>query len=79
MQWLLFTDLSKHATTCNEGVHVLGAAPEGGSARIPAGTHPHLLVVGVGSPIAVPCRARLGAIGEVKANSRRGECDHRDL
>jgi hypothetical protein len=32
---------------------------------MPLGIHPYLLVVGVGSPIAVPCVARLGA--------RRGE------
>jgi hypothetical protein len=36
-----------------------------GYARKPVGTQPHLLVVGVNSPIAVPCMALLGA--------RRGE------
>jgi hypothetical protein len=28
---------------------------------MPVGSHPHLLVVGVGNPIAVPGLARLGA------------------
>jgi hypothetical protein len=42
-----------------------GGGPGGGCARMPVGTHPHLLVVGVGSPIAVPYLVRLGA--------RRGE------
>jgi hypothetical protein len=35
--------------------------PLRGCARMPVGTHPHLLVVGVGSPIDVPCFERLGA------------------
>jgi hypothetical protein len=33
----------------------------GGCARMPVGTHPHLLVVGAGNPIAVLGMARLGA------------------
>jgi hypothetical protein len=35
-----------------------GCGPGGGYARKPTGTHPLLLVVGDGSPIAVPCLAR---------------------
>jgi hypothetical protein len=42
-----------------------GGGPEGGCARMPVGTHPHLLLVGAGNSIAVPSLARLGA--------RRGE------
>jgi hypothetical protein len=35
-----------------------GGGPEGGYARTPVGTHPHLLVMDVGNPVAVPCTAR---------------------
>jgi hypothetical protein len=49
----------------------VAAAPEGcGCARNPVGTHPHLLAVGVGNPIVVPCMAWLAA--------RRGESDRCD-
>jgi hypothetical protein len=40
----------------------IGGGPGGGPrgcARWPDGTHPHLLVVGVGSHVTVPCMARL--------------------
>jgi hypothetical protein len=46
--------------------------PGGGCARMPVGTHPHLLVVGVGNPIAVPSLARLGA-----RRVKSGGCDPR--
>jgi hypothetical protein len=42
-----------------------GGDPGVGCARRRVGTHDHILVMGVGNPIAVPCMARLGA--------RRGE------
>jgi hypothetical protein len=38
-----------------------GGGPRGGCARMPAGTHPHLHVVGASNPIAVPYMERLGA------------------
>jgi hypothetical protein len=42
-------------------VYTKSCGPGGGYARTPAGIHLHLHVVGVGSPIAVPCMARLKA------------------
>jgi hypothetical protein len=38
-----------------------GGGPGGGYARTPAGTHPHLRVVGNGNPMAVSGLARLGS------------------
>jgi hypothetical protein len=50
-----------------------GGGLVGGSARMSVGSHPHLLVVGAGNPIAVPSLTRLGA-----TRSDYGSCDPRD-
>jgi hypothetical protein len=55
-----------HVVSVNRGEgRRRGGGPGWERARKPVGTHPNLLVVGVGNPIAVPGLARFGA--------RRGE------
>jgi hypothetical protein len=69
-----FLEPSVYMKSCGAHRRRNGGGPGGGYARTPAGIHLHLHVVGVGSPIAVPCMARLN-VGRVKIST----CDPRNL